>query len=117
MTVGVGGCACRFSLEQRLKSSNFAGKASRVEAFLNVGAGTGRTTATVTASASGTTTTTEQSAAKFAYSAGGGFDIKLSDTVTLRPLDLKYIRASMLTNGGQVIGNHMQFAAGLGLRF
>lgn len=56
------------------------------------------------------------SQSKFAWGVGGGFDVKVSDTVTIRPLDVNYIRSSLL-NGGKVIGNHLQFAAGLGLRF
>jgi hypothetical protein len=53
---------------------------------------------------------------KFAYGFGGGFDVKMSDTITVRPLDVNYVRSTLL-NGGKVIGNHLQFAAGLGLRF
>lgn len=56
------------------------------------------------------------SQSKFAYGVGTGFDIAVSDTVTVRPLDVSYIRSSLLT-GGVVLGNHMQFEAGLGLRF
>ena len=53
---------------------------------------------------------------KVAYGFGGGFDVKLSDTVTVRPLDVNYIYSDLI-GGGKVIGNHLQFAAGLGLRF
>lgn len=53
---------------------------------------------------------------KFAWGLGGGFDVKLTDTVSIRPLDVNYIRSSLI-GGGRVIGNHLQFAAGLGLRF
>jgi len=115
VTIALAGPEYRFSLEHLLKSSNFAANAGRVEAFINAGAGTVRSTDVVTGTA--TTTTTTEYKAKFAYSVGGGFDIKLSDSVSMRPLDLKYIRGSMLAGGGQVIGNHLQFAAGLGLRF
>lgn len=116
VTVALAGPEYRFSLEHLLKGNpQFAANASRVEAFINLGAGTVRSTDTVVGTNESTTTTEYK--AKFAYSAGGGFDIKLSDTVSLRPLDLKYIRGSMLAGGGQVIGNHLQFAAGLGVRF
>ena len=101
----------RFSLAHVLASSNFAVNAEKIEAFVHMGAGTARSEATAK---DGTTTL---STAKFAYGIGGGFDFKISDTVTVRPLDLTYVRASMLQNGGQVLGNHLQFAAGLGLRF
>ncbi len=52
---------------------------------------------------------------KFAWGVGGGFDIRISDTVSIRPLDVNYIRSSLI-GGGRVIGNHLQFAAGIGLR-
>lgn len=53
---------------------------------------------------------------KFAWGVGGGFDIKMTPTVSIRPLDVNYIRSSMI-GGGKVVGNHLQLAAGLGLRF
>lgn len=109
VTVALGGAEYRFSLEHLIKGSNYAANASRVEAFLNLEAGTARSTALIG--------TGPKDLAKFAYSAGGGFDIKLSDTVTVRPLDLKYVRSSFLNSGGQILGNQLQFAAGLGLRF
>lgn len=52
---------------------------------------------------------------RFAWGVGGGFDIKLSDTVSMRPLDVNYLKSAL--TGPRVIGNHLQFAAGLGLRF
>jgi len=109
VTVALGGVEYRFSLEHLLKSSTYAANASRVEAFANVEGGTARSTALIG--------TGPKDLAKPAWSLGGGFDIKLSDTVTVRPLDIKYVRSSFLSNGGQVLGNQMQFAAGLGLRF
>jgi len=109
VTVALGGLEYRFSLEHLLKSSNYAANAARVEAFANVEGGTARSTALIG--------TGPKDLAKPAWSLGGGFDIKLSDTVTVRPLDLKYVRSSFLNNGGQVLGNQLQFAAGLGLRF
>jgi opacity protein-like surface antigen len=101
----------RFSLEHLLKSSSFAANAATIEAFAHAGAGTARSQST---SADGSTTL---SAARFAYGIGGGFDVKLNATMSVRPLDLTYVRSSMLTNGGAILGNHLQFAAGLGIRF
>src|SRR6266850_375584 len=109
VTVALGGVEYRFSLEHLLKSSTYAANASRVEAFANVEGGTARSTALIG--------TGPKDLAKPAWSLGGGFDIKLSDTVTVRPLDLKYVRSSFLNNGGQVLGNQLAFSAGLGLRF
>lgn len=102
----------RFSLAHIFKGSPaFSLNAAKLEGFAHAGAGTARSTST---DAAGTTTL---SAARFAYGVGGGFDIKLSDTMSLRPLDLTYVRASMLQGGGAVLGNHLQFATGLGIRF
>lgn len=109
ITIALGGAEYRFSLEHLIKGSNYAANASKVEAFLNAGAGTARSTALIG--------TGPKDLAKFAWSLGGGFDIRISDTVTVRPLDLKYVRSNFLNNGGQVLGNQLQFAAGLGLRF
>lgn len=101
----------RFSLQHLLAKSTFAANASKLEAFVNVGAGTARSS---TVADNGTTTL---SAAKFAYKIGGGIDILVNSTLSLRPLDISYVRAGMLNNGGQILGNHVQAAAGLGLRF
>jgi hypothetical protein len=101
----------RFSLEHLLKSSSFAANAAKIEAFAHAGAGTARSQSIA---ADGSTTL---SAARFAYGIGGGFDVKLNSTMSVRPLDLTYVRSSMLTNGGAILGNHLQFAAGLGIRF
>jgi hypothetical protein len=115
MVLALAGPEYRFSLEHLLKSSAFAANASRVEAFFNVGAGDARTS-TVKVAADGTSTTSV-SKAKFAASVGGGFDIKISDTVTMRPLDVKYVKSSFLNAGGGLYGNQLSFAAGLNLRF
>lgn len=110
--IALAGPEYRFSLAHVLKSSPaFAVNASKIEAFAHVGAGTARSTST---DAKGTTTL---SAAKFAYGIGGGFDVKLNDKMSIRPLDLTWVRASMLQNGGALLGNHLQFATGLGIRF
>lgn len=101
----------RFNLAHLLSKSNFAANASKIEAFANLGAGTARSSAL---NADGTSTL---SASHFAYKVGGGFDILLNSTMSLRPLDISYVRAPMLQNGGAVLGNQLQFAAGLGIRF
>lgn len=101
----------RLNLSHFLATSAFTANASKIEAFVNVKAGTARSSAIAT---DGTTTL---SAAHFAYGVGGGFDILVNSTLSLRPLDISYVRAPMLTNGGAVLGNHLQFATGLGLRF
>jgi hypothetical protein len=77
-----------------------------VEFFFNAKAGDLRST--------DPTNTTK---AKFSWGIGGGFNIKLSDKTFIRPLDVSYIRGSVFQNGGTVIGNHLQAAAFLGVRF
>lgn len=115
MVLALAGPEYRFSLAHVLKSSSYAASADRVEAFFNVGAGDAHTS-TVTVDQAGNSITSV-SKSKFAWSVGGGFDIKMSDTVTLRPLDIKYVRSTFLNQGGGVYGNQLAFAAGLGLRF
>lgn len=60
---------------------------------------------------------TNTTKAKFSWGVGTGFNIKLSDKTFIRPLDISYIRGSVFQGGGTVIGNHMQAAAFLGVRF
>lgn len=115
LTMALAGPEYRFGLEHILKNTNFAANANRIEAFFNAGAGTARTSTVILAKDG--SSIVNLSKAKFAYSVGGGFDIKLSDTVTVRPLDIKYVRSSFLEYGGGVYGNQLAFAAGLGLRF
>lgn len=55
--------------------------------------------------------------AKFSWKIGGGINIQLSDHTFIRPLDVSYIRGSVFQGGGTVIGNHLQAAAMLGVRF
>lgn len=99
----------RFSALHIFKNSSSA-TVKNTEFFINAGVGSAR----FTDPAKGTQS-------KVAYGAGGGFDIKMSDTVSIRPLDVSYIKSSMIAAAGgsssRVIGNHLQFAAGLGLRF
>jgi opacity protein-like surface antigen len=105
----------RLSLSHLLKSSpTFAVNANRLELFINAGAGTAKSSADMTAA--GPVDTTKENY-KLAYSIGTGFDIKLTDTMSIRPLDIKYVRASILNNGNAFLGNHLQFAAGLGVHF
>jgi hypothetical protein len=115
VTIVLGSPEYRFSLASIFKQpSTGAVNPANVEVFVNAGLGDTRATAIVSQSGSTTTTT---SSSRFAASVGGGFDIVVSPTLSIRPLDVKYIRSSMITNGGQFIGNHLDFAAGLGLRF
>ena len=111
-TIVLAGPEYRFALSRFFKPNPaIALNTSNLEAFLNVGMGDARTSAT---SASGSTTLSK---ASFAWKIGGGFDILVSKTMSFRPLDISYVRASMLENGGQVLGNHLQLGATLGLRF
>lgn len=115
LTMALAGPEYRFSLEHLLKSTTFAANAAKIEPFINAGLGTARTS-TVILNKDGTSVV-NLSAAKFAGSIGGGFDIKLSDTIYVRPLDVKYVKSSFLNSGGGFYGNQLTFAAGLGLRF
>lgn len=101
----------RLSLAHLLAKSTFSANAAKLEAFANLGAGSARSS---TVGADGTSTL---SAAKFAWKVGGGLDILVNPTLSLRILDISYVRAGMLTHGGELLGNHIQAAAGLGLRF
>lgn len=114
ITIVLGSPEYRFSLASLFKSTAGAVNPANVEVFVNGGLGDAKATAVL--SQVGNTTTT-QSSSKFAASVGGGFDIMVTPTMSIRPLDVKYIRSSMITNGGQFVGNHLDFAAGLGLRF
>lgn len=101
----------RMNLGHFLSKSNYIVNASKFEAFANAGLGTARSSTIATDGSS------TLSAAKFAWGVGGGFDVALNSTMSLRPLDITYVRAGMLQNGGTVLGNHLSFAAGLGIRF
>lgn len=102
--------------EYRIPSSRLFKNASgnyfavnNVEFFLNGGLGS----AHYTDPARGSTS-------KFAWGFGGGFDMKVLQTngtsIVIRPLDVNYLYSDLI-GGGRVIGNHLQFSAGLGLRF
>ncbi len=60
---------------------------------------------------------TNTTKAKFSWGLGLGFNIRLSDKTFIRPLDVSYIRGSVFQGGGTTLGNHMQAAALLGVRF
>lgn len=88
--------------------------ASNVEFFFNAKVGDLRSTDPANA----------QSKSHFSWGIGGGFNIKLSDKTFLRPLDVSYIRGSVeqAPNSAAspfhaVLGNHLQAAALLGVRF
>lgn len=88
--------------------------AANVEFFANVGLGDLRSTDPANSNTK----------AKFAWKIGGGFNLKLSDKTFIRPLDISYIRGSVLTGTGTtaapfsaVLGNHLQFSALVGVRF
>jgi len=58
-------------------------------------------------------------AKKFAFAIGGGADYAFASApnVQLRLIEVSYVRAPMLPNGGEFIGNHLQVGAGLRLVF
>jgi len=115
MVLVLGGPEYRISAAHIFPSSNFMINASRMELFANVEAGDARTSTVFVSPVGGTIT--QVSASKFAFGIGGGLDITISPMVTVRPLDVKYVRSSFLNNGGGFYGNQLDFAAGLSLRF
>lgn len=81
---------------------------SKYEVFVHSGAGTGR--AGSNAGPSGPY--------RYAISIGGGLTYRANDTFFLRPIDIQFVRSSV--PGAPpvfVIGNHVDLAAGFGLRF
>lgn len=90
----------RFSLAHVLASSQFI-NTQNFAPFLNVKMGDAKS----------------PGASKFAYAIGGGIDYVVNSTLTLRPLDVTYIRASIFQSGGIVVGNHVQLASSIGLTF
>jgi len=108
VTVALGGLEYRFAGTSIFKAQNATVNASALTFFVNAELGTAH--ATVQASEPITQR-------HFAVGVGGGFDYCLSAKVCLRPLDLKYVNGGVMTNGGKVLGNGLQFGAGLNLRF
>lgn len=94
----------QYRFAPKFKTSSYA-LPQNMEFFANVGVGDAR----YNDPAQGTQS-------KFAWGIGGGFDVRISDTVSVRPLDVNYLRSSLI-GGGRVIGNHLNLAASLGLRF
>jgi hypothetical protein len=95
----------RRQLSDWIKPNQFVNTAN-FEPFFNVGGGFAN-------SNSGTA-----SANRPAWVVGAGFDYAAGGTgmFTLRPLDISYVRASILQGGGQIIGNHLQLMSGIGIR-
>lgn len=107
-TVALGGVEYRRAASDFIKPSTMTVNTSNITFFVNAEVGTAH--ATVPANV----TITQR---HFAVGIGGGFDYCINSTVCLRPLDLKYVNGGVLTNHGQVLGNGLQFGAGLNLRF
>lgn len=111
LTSPAGGTIALFRAEYRLLLSSLLKpnqyvNTSNFEPFLNLGGGIANSN-----DASGSTN-------RPAFTVGAGFDYLVGATgmFTLRPLDVSYVRASILQGGGQIIGNHMQLMSGLGVR-
>jgi hypothetical protein len=94
----------RFLLSSLLKPNAYV-NTSNFEPFINVGGGIANSN-----DASGSTN-------RPAFVVGAGFDYLVSSTgmFTLRPLDISYVRASILQGGGEIIGNHLQLMSGIGV--
>lgn len=91
----------RWSLAQWVRPNEFV-NTDRFRLFVNVKVGAAKNSNDVK---------------KLAYSAGGGVELPISDTFSLRPLDVSYVRASLFQGGGIWVGNHMRLASGIGLSF
>ena len=107
LTISLLGPEYRISAQHLFKNSSYT-TVNNLEFFVNGSAGASRFT-----------DTTNATRAKFAFGFGGGFDYKLSDTVWIRPLDIKYVNYGIpgtAQRSGQILGNHLQFAASIGLR-
>jgi hypothetical protein len=59
----------------------------------------------------------QNGARKAAFAFGGHLDRHIANNITLRLLDVSYIRASVLPGGAQIVGNHANVASGLQLQF
>ena len=107
-TVALAGVEYRLPGTSIFKSTSFAANASKLELFANAEAGDAHATVADTASVV---------KRHFAVGVGGGFDIIMSPTVSLRVLDLKYVNGGIMTGGGKVLGNGLSLGAGIGIRF
>jgi hypothetical protein len=111
VTVALGGLEYRIpgtSIFKSSGSSPYAINASKLEFFVNGELGDAHATVASTAPIT---------KRHFAVGIGGGFDLCVSATVCIRPLDMKYVNGGVMTNGGKILGNGLQFSAGLGIRF
>jgi len=94
----------RFLLSSLLKPNQYV-NTSNFEPFFNLGGGVANSN-----DVSGSTN-------RPAFVLGAGFDYLVGATgmFSLRPLDVSYVRASILQGGGQIIGNHVQLMSGIGV--
>ncbi len=108
VTVALGGVEYRIPGTSIFKSTNFAANAQKITLFFNGELGDAHATVPDSAAIN---------QRHFAVGIGGGFDLCVSPNVCIRPLDLKYINGGVMTNGGKLLGNGLQFGAGLNIRF
>lgn len=108
VTVALGGIEYRIPGTSIFKSTNFAANAQKITLFANAELGDAHATVASTANI------TQR---HFAVGIGGGFDLCVSTNVCIRPLDIKYVNGGVMTNGGKILGNGLQFETGLGIRF
>lgn len=81
--------------------------------FANFGIGTSRAQC-VSSNTCGPTVST---ASAFTSKFGGGLDIPVSSSMSLRILEVDYIHAGNLPSGHVIFSNFAQISAGLGIRF
>jgi len=103
--VTIAGPEYRFSLGHWFKGSQFI-HADGLEAALSAKIGSARSGPDFGAAR-----------ARFAYGLGGSLDKKINAHFSMRILELNYVRASIFRPSGIVLGNHLQVASGIGLRF
>lgn len=108
VTVALGGVEYRRAASDFIKPQGTMINTSAITFFVNAEIGTAHATVADTANIT---------KRHLAAGIGGGFDYCLNSTVCLRPLDLKYVNGGVMTQGGKVLGNGLQFGAGLNLRF
>lgn len=81
--------------------------------FANLGVGAARAQCVSAGTCAAGTDTSTHGAFKF----GGGLDIPMSASLSLRLLEVDYIHASDLPSGHVVFSNFAQVSAGVGIRF